>query len=309
MSAARKSFLAIGECMIEMAGDPSGLWRMGFAGDTLNTAWYFRKSIRRDRVPTWDVNYFTHLGEDRYSARIIEFLEACEIGASRIGRDPARQPGLYLIDLEKGERSFVYWRGQSAARLLADDEALIASAVGVAEIVYFSGITLAILAPDRRDFLVRLIGEARRAGKMTVFDSNIRPRLWENPEAMRAAIIAAAGVSSAALPSFEDERSLFGDTAPEACARRYREAGCDEVVVKTGGGAICLATRESTVTIDDLERVEPVDTTGAGDAFNGAYLARRAEGEAPIAAARYAHGVASRVVRHHGALVDPAMFQ
>ena len=38
-------FLSIGECMIEMSGDAGGNWRMGFAGDTLNTLWYARAGL------------------------------------------------------------------------------------------------------------------------------------------------------------------------------------------------------------------------------------------------------------------------
>jgi 2-dehydro-3-deoxygluconokinase len=52
--------------------------------------------------------------------------------------------------------------------------------------------------------------------------------------------------------------------------------------------------------------VAPVDTTGAGDSFNGTYLAARLTGESPEAAARRAHAVAGKVIRHYGALVDPA---
>ena len=32
-------FAAIGECMIELSGANGDQWRMGFAGDTLNTSW------------------------------------------------------------------------------------------------------------------------------------------------------------------------------------------------------------------------------------------------------------------------------
>jgi 2-dehydro-3-deoxygluconokinase len=288
--------------MIEMA-QASGLWKLGVAGDTLNTAWYFRRSTAPH---DWSVDYFTRLGTDRYSDRIAGFLDAAGIGTSWIAREPVRQPGLYTNELENGERSVTYWRGQSAARLLADDEQLLGDAIAAADTVYFSGITLAILAPDRRDALLRLVIEARRAGSATVFDSNIRPRLWESAAELRQGITQAAAVSSIALPSFEDDRSLFGDATPRDCARRYAEAGCDEVVVKNAGAEMCVAVSGVTKEIEKLERVEPVDTTGAGDSFNGAYLARRAAGDEPRAAAIFAHALASEVVRHHGALVETA---
>ena len=300
MTTPSRSFLSIGECMIEMAQDASGLWRLGFAGDTLNTAWYFRACVPAD----WSVEYFTRLGRDAYSDRIEDFLTTNEIGAGWITRDLERQPGLYLIDLKDGERSFTYWRSQSAARLLADDETLLRDAVAAADIIYFSGITLAILAPDRRKALCRCIAEARNSGKTTVFDPNIRPRLWENVDAMRNATIQAASAAQIALPSFDDEQTIFGDRSLEDCASRYLGSGCTEVVVKNGGGPICAATPDDKRTIPDLDRAAPVDTTGAGDSFNGGYLAARAQGLPVEAAVRNAHSLAMLVVGRHGALID-----
>lgn len=300
----KKSFLAIGECMIEMAREASGAWKLGVAGDTLNTAWYFRRCTAPD---DWSVDYFTRLGTDRQSGRITDFIAAAGIGTGHIVRDPSRQPGLYMIDLDAGERSFTYWRGQSAARLLADDEVLLRAAVEASDVVYFSGITLAILAPDRRDVLLSVVADARRAGRTTVFDPNVRPRLWESADETRRRILQAAAAAAIVLPSFDDERALFGDPTPEACARRYLAAGSGEVVVKNGGGDLCIAGAHEMQSLHVEDRIAPVDTTGAGDSFNGAYLARRLSGGDPLEAARHGHGVAREVVRHHGALVEEAV--
>ena len=297
------AFLSIGECMLEFSRRADGAWSLGYAGDTLNTAWYFRALAPQ---ASWETRYFTRLGNDVHSAGILAFLEENGIGTGHIARDPDRQPGLYLIDTKDGERSFTYWRSQSAARLLADDEAALETAIGEAAIVYFSGITLAILAPDRRAALIAMAETARAAGKLTVFDPNIRPRLWETSEAMREAIMAAAGACAIVLPSFDDEKTVFGDNSLAACAARYRKAGAETVVVKNGGGDMLFAGPDGTQDIDGLERVVPVDTTGAGDSFNGAWLAARAAGQGPADAARFAHSVSARVIRHPGALMTQA---
>ncbi|MBW8285647.1 MAG: sugar kinase, partial [Rhizobium sp.] len=111
-----KLFLSIGEAMVELSQAEGGLWRMGFAGDTLNTAWYARACLSAD----WEVAYFTRLGHDPFSERMQEFLQDSAISTRFIERDPERTVGLYAIELHDGERSFSYWRGQSAARRLAD---------------------------------------------------------------------------------------------------------------------------------------------------------------------------------------------
>src|SRR5690606_26248944 len=143
---AGKRVVSIGECMIEMSGGEDRTYRLGYAGDTLNTAWYMRALLDGD----WTVDYFTGLGEDRYSGDIRAFLSQNNIGTDHLLTVPNRRPGLYLIHQEKGDRHFTYWRDTSAAKLLADDKTALAAAVEGADLIYFSGITLAILAPRAR---------------------------------------------------------------------------------------------------------------------------------------------------------------
>ncbi|GEO85286.1 MULTISPECIES: sugar kinase [Alphaproteobacteria] len=294
-----KLFLSIGEAMVELSQADAGLWRMGYAGDTLNTAWYVRACL----PPEWEVAYFTRLGADPFSESMLEFLKANEIATRFITRDPERTVGLYSIELHDGERSFSYWRGQSAARRLADDEEALAAAISQADVVYFSGITLAILEPSRRGALLRLVGEARAAGKTTVFDPNIRPRLWEDADVMRDGLSRAAKVASIALPSFDDEASVFGDASIEQCAARWLRSGAGEVVVKNGGGPVAISTADGSILTLSFASVKPVDSTGAGDSFNGGYLAARLNGHAPETAAVQGHRVAAQVICRPGALV------
>lgn len=297
---ARRKFLSIGECMIEMAPNDDGARTMGFAGDTLNTAWYARACLPGSE---WQVDYFTRLGTDGFSDRIIGFLSDNGIGTEWIGRDTARHPGLYLIELDDGERHFTYWRENSAARSLADDEAPLEQAIAAADIVYLSGITLAILAPDRRDRLLAVLTHARSRGQTTVFDPNIRATLWESRETMCDTITRAAGAATVVLPSFDDEHSAFGDETVEHCARRYVEAGARDVIVKNGAEPIAFVTADASGVFDDFTAVDPLDTTGAGDAFNGAFLASRAAGSSVVEAIGKAQALAARVVGHRGALM------
>jgi 2-dehydro-3-deoxygluconokinase len=298
-------FLSIGECMLELspAGDRGDLWRTAFAGDTLNAAWYARRLIGAG----WQVDYLTVVGTDAVSTRMLAFLEAAGIGTGHIGRHPSRRPGLYMIELQNGERSFSYWRDTSAARCLADDPGRLAAALSGASLAYFSGITIAILTRQARANLYAALADARAAGCRIVFDPNIRPRLWTDAGEMRSATSAAAALSDIVLPSFDDEQAAFGDRTPLATAERYLDLGAHEVVVKNGGERMALGLgsggKRETLSLPALDRVVPVDTTAAGDSFNGAYLAARLDGAPPDAAIRFGHEVARQVVGYRGALM------
>ena len=285
--------VSIGECMVELSGAGEDLWRSGYAGDTFNTAWYAKAVL-----PECVVDYVTCVGSDPVSARMIAFMDAAGIGTGHIRRHPKRGVGLYMIALQNGERSFTYWRDSSAARTLADDPQALAAAAKGADYVYLSGITLAILSKAARAGLWEALD-----GSRVVFDPNLRPRLWADMDEMRAAVMEAARYSHIVLPSFEDEADHFGDADPEATAQRYLGAGATEVVVKNGGGDMVVAADGQMQIVALGNPIAPVDTTGAGDSFNGAYMAARLRGESPLTAARCSHETAAKVIGHRGALM------
>ncbi|HWK63427.1 MAG TPA: sugar kinase [Rhizobiaceae bacterium] len=301
---AGRGVASIGECMLELSGRREDQWRMGFAGDTFNTLWALRALTPSDRP----ADYVTAFGDDPFSHDQMAFLKENGIGTAASPIIPGARPGLYAISLTGAERSFTYWRADSAARHLADHPSALAKSLENRSLIYFSGITLAILEKTSRQILIAAVAEARRAGALIAFDPNYRSRLWPNAGTAREAITEAFAVTDIALPTFPDEQALFGDATREATADRLRQSGVKEIVVKNGEEPALVVAGALTETVPAM-RVMAIDTTGAGDSFNGGYLAGRLAGREPAEAARCGHAVAAAVVQVPGALAPFEVLQ
>lgn len=289
----------IGECMIELAGldFAQGTARIGFAGDTANTATY----LARLGVPT---AYVTNVGRDSLSDALVARLAGEGIDTSLVGRHPDRLPGLYAIETDaRGERSFRYWRSDSAARTLFSGIGPGLADLAAFSTLYVSGITLAILSASVRHRLVTALGSLRAQGRRVVFDPNYRPRLWRDADEAREAFAAIWAVTTLALPSRDDETALWGDADATDTARRLTALGVAEIVVKDGAAGPLLSVDGATERLATAPVETVVDTSGAGDSFNAGYIAARLGGAAPRDAALAGHRLAATVIGHHGAII------
>lgn len=294
-----RSFLALGECMIEIAPATDDLCRMGYAGDTFNTAWYASRLLGDD----WTVAYGTCVGTDAASQGMLDFISGEGIDTSAIRRVDDRTVGLYTIALKDGERSFSYWRGQAAAKTLADDPEWLASILEGRDVIHFSGITLAILSPEGRTAFCAAVAAARAKGAFVGFDTNLRPRLWESEEAMKDGLTLGASVADCVLPSFDEEEALFGDATPTDTIARYRTGGASVIAVKNGGDPVTVWREgEGTAEVQPND-VTQVDSTAAGDSFGAGFLCALQTGATAPEAARKAADLAGQVIQHKGAIV------
>ncbi|RZA19020.1 MAG: sugar kinase [Proteobacteria bacterium] len=280
------------------AGD-APLFRQGFAGDTLNTAWYLRALLPE----TCQVRFVTAVGKDAVSSRMLAFLSANGIDTSSIAELPDRTVGLYMISLSAGERRFTYWRSQSAAKALADDPDRLEQALAGCRLAYLSGITLAILPDHARATLLKVLARFRANGGLVAFDSNIRPVLWQDAAAMRTWITKGYATCDLAFPTYEDEAALFSDDSPQACAHRIAKLGAREIVVKDGPDPVLLLSEGKQTLISTPRVAKPVDTTAAGDSFNAGWLAAWLGGASATAAVTKGQILATRVICHKGALI------
>lgn len=280
--------------MLELSQDGSS-WRLAYGGDTLNTAIH----LARAGV---DTAYLTALGTDPFSADIKTQWAAEGLDTSLVLGDPARNPGLYAITCDDtGERSFTYWRGESAARHMFDCQGIAAAldAACTAQFLAFSLVSLAILPDNGRRALLNLAQGVRDNGGQVVFDGNYRPRLWPDQTTAQAARDAAIAVATIGLPTLEDEAMLSGQADAAAVCAHWQGLGCAETVVKLGPDGCRLPDGQI---IKPECVLAPVDTSGAGDAFNAGYLAARLQGQAPAQAALGGHALAGWTIMRRGAI-------
>lgn len=279
----------IGEAMIEVSAQGANA-QLGVAGDTLNTAIYLKRA-----APAIKVDYITRLGDDPFSDQITAFIAQEGIGTGAVSIEDGGSPGLYAITTDDtGERTFTYWRGQAAARgLFADGDF---SVLADYDLLYLSGISLAILPPEVRAGLLDAI---QKSPALFAFDNNYRPRLWEDKSIAAETIAAYWSACDIPLPSIDDEADLFDETEAQVI-ERWQGSTQRGALKRGGAGPMSIGTPVDQ-TYAQVSNV--VDTTAAGDSFCGGYLAARLSGADQAEALRAGHDLAARVIQHPGAII------
>jgi 2-dehydro-3-deoxygluconokinase len=285
--------------MVELSPESAdSLYRMGFAGDTFNTAIYMARLGD-------EVAYCTALGQgDPFSEGVLSAMRREGIDTRLVRQVENRLPGLYAIVLdEHGERKFHYWRERAPIRDLfsAHTADQLIEAAKASGLVYLSGVTLAVVGDIGRARLKDILAYVHSLGIAVALDFNYRPALWPSTEAARAALDGVVPSCRYISLSSEDSRPLYGREA-EDLAAEWAAAGA-EVVARDESHAVNVHQPDGRTATPPPGRVKAVDTTGAGDSFNAAYLSSRLAGLSITESVRRAHDLAATVVRCKGAIV------
>jgi 2-dehydro-3-deoxygluconokinase len=289
--------ICIGECMVELRPVEDGHLRRGFAGDAYNTAVYLKRS-----APEIEVAFLTATGDESLSDAMVETWRAEGISDRLVFRIPGERPALYLIETNaKGDRKFHYWRSETPAKewlrlLMARGGADV---LNDADLVYVSGISLAILSHADRQAAVQLLGSLKTR---VAFDPNIRPALWKSMDEAKHTFEDMVKLSSIVLPSRQDYQLMYGMDDPQAQIEFTAMLTEGEIALTCDEDGCRLRMGETIVPLP-TQAVKVVDTSGAGDSFNGAYLAARLMGREPLEAARAGLALAARVVAQPGAII------
>jgi 2-dehydro-3-deoxygluconokinase len=295
-AAARFDLCSLGEPMVEFnqtRGSDAHAWRQGFGGDTSNMA------IAAARLGA-RVAYVTRLGDDGFGRLFRALWSAEGVSHEGVATDADAPTGVYFVTHGPSGHAFSYLRAGSAASRMSPST-LPLDVIRASRALHVSGISQAI-STSACDAVFAAIAAAREAGAKVSYDPNLRPKLWPRDRA-RAIALATMGECDWCLPSREDVEWVFGTGEPEAVIDACRRAGARGVVYKRGADGCTIDDGRSRTTIPP-HRVATVDATGAGDCFDGAFLARLGAGDAPVDAARYANAAAAIATTGYGA-VDP----
>jgi len=289
--------LAIGEPLLEFSTaddrplDEAGRFSRGFGGDTSN----FVVAARRSGAAA---GYITRLGDDAFGDAFVRLWESEDIDTTHVTREAGGRTGIYFISRDAARSAFTYYRADSAASRLAPGD-VPDDAIRSAKALHVSGITQAI-STSACDAAFHAMRVAGGAGALVSYDPNYRPALWA-PDRARAVVTRSVELSDIALPNVEEGRILTDLDEPAAILKWFADLGPRIVVLKMGAQG-CLLWYDGQVTEVPPHPVTPVDSTGAGDAFDGAFVARLVEGVSPPEAARYAAVAGALTTQGHGAV-------
>ncbi|GIF66516.1 fructokinase-like protein [Asanoa ishikariensis] len=289
--------IAIGEPLLEFstighaALDTAGQFATGFGGDTSN----FLVAAARSGART---GYVTRVGTDPFGDAFLRLWEAEGIDTTHVVRADGERTGVYFISRDPARSVFTYYRADSAASRLSPAD-VPEPAVASARALHVSGITQAI-SVSACDAAFHAMTVARAAGTLVSYDPNYRPQLWPLERA-RAVVARSIELSDVVFPNIEEGRLLTGATDPTAVIDWYAARGPRTVVLKLGADG-ALLWHEATLTEIKPHPVTPLDSTGAGDAFDGAFMAHLTAGATPAEAAHYAAVAGALTTQGHGAV-------
>jgi 2-dehydro-3-deoxygluconokinase len=204
---------------------------------------------------------------------------------------------VYFVPHGPEGHAFSYLRAGSAASRLTP-ATLPLDMIRAARVLHVSGISQAISA-SACDAVFAAIAAAREAGVAVSYDTNLRLRLWPLTRA-RAVIEAAMGMADIALPGLDDAEQLTGLSDPDDIADHYLRSGATIVALTLGRRGALVATANGRRTLPSIT-VDAVDATGAGDCFDGAFLAEWLRTGDPFAAGAYAVAAAALSTTGFGA--------
>ena len=289
--------ISIGECMIELfAEEPietADTFTRSLAGDSFNIC------VAAQRLGT-STGYVTRLGNDPFADYLLGTFQSLGIDTSGVRRVDGFNAVHFVALMPNGERDFVYYRAGSAPSTLHPDD-LDGDYIGSARVLHCSGVAQAISESARRTVL-RAAQIAKDQGVRVSYDPNYRHQLW-GPEGLREAAAELLPYVDYLLPNVpDDSQALIGSDDPFRVIEHFRDMGVPVVAVTRGERGAVVGSKDGTFEIPAHRPDGPIDTTAAGDAFNGGFIHGLLNGMSVADAGRLGAVTAGLKLRGRGAL-------
>ncbi|HLL10040.1 MAG TPA: sugar kinase [Rubrivivax sp.] len=286
--------LAYGEPMVEFnqtreAGGRQYL--QGFGGDSSNFAIAAARQGAR-------VGYFSAVGDDHNGRMLRALWDEEGVLHADVKTDAAAFTAIYFVTHGASGHEFHFFRSGSAASRLQPADVPCQRIAG-AQVLHLSGISLA-LSPAACDTGYAAIHTAREAGVKVSFDTNLRLKLWSIHRA-RAVMNDVMRLADICLPSYDDVLAITGIEEPEALVDHCLRLGAKTVALKLGHAGAIVADATERHHIGPYP-CRPIDATGAGDTFGGAFVARLVAGDTLLDAGQYAAAAAALSTEGYGAV-------
>ncbi|MFF5341159.1 carbohydrate kinase [Streptomyces althioticus] len=253
-----------GEALIDLVPQGAGALAAltpALGGGPFNTA----VALGRLGSPT---AFCSRVSRDAFGEALLERLRESGVDVASVQRGDELTTLAVATVGSDGSAAYSFYVEGTADRLFGEPEALPAGTRAVS-----FGTCSLVLEPGASAYEA-LMREASARGVFTALDPNIRAGLIPDADAYRTRFRSWLPSVSLLKLSAEDAEWLGGSP------REWLAAGPAAVVVTRGGDGLTAYTRDGGECAVPGERVEVVDTIGAGDTVNAALLHGLAERDA-----------------------------
>ena len=290
---------SIGEAMIEISNIKNSLYNQSFAGDTLNFCNYLDKK-------KLNAFFLSAIGKSEINQSLLDFVKSKNISTKYIKQINQFEIGLYLIkNKDNGEKQFFYWRDESAAKQYFNniDFLNLYKELKNFDYIYFSGITLSIIHVSKLNNFIKLLKLLKSKKIKIVFDFNIRPSRW-NKKNLNIFLDSVLKFVDICFLSGEDMNYWKNKNNIKSYEQIVRKYKLKHSIFRKNAKFTYVFLNKTRYVFKNKLLKTVVDTSGAGDGFNAAYLSNFIVNNDPVLALKAGSSLGSKIVMKKGAIVD-----
>ena len=219
------------------------------------------------------------VGDDAFGHLLLGTVKNAGIETRGIVVDPNVFTTLAFVTFdESGDRSFSFARKPGADTCLSWEE-VDKSLIDEAKVFHFG--TLSLTDEPVRSATRKAVAYAKSQGKLITCDPNLRKPLWPSEEAAKEQMLWSLSQADVVKISDDEVEFLWNCTPEEGAEKLLKEFGVSLAMVTLGPRGCLLKTEGASCRVTS-PKVNPVDTTGAGDIFGGSAVYRLLELDKPI---------------------------